>query len=249
MTPRTAEELRRQYGPDVYLVVAGSKGDKCPDPAMSESEAIAWYERDGGKAVYTVACVPSETKGRICHRGWIRDGWKWIGDGDSLAVDLVDARKKPASKWPPAARCSVRATKANIVVTDPCYLLSGDDWGKFVTQFAASRIKPQITSVHGVTMLLADTIYGDWLCELRGTSDNRAKEFGQFTADSGTVCVAVEPTTAMMGKLCKLPPRCWTGIPAFSGKLTLSHERGKCHVRGSGTSNGSAVKFTSRQIG
>jgi hypothetical protein len=139
--------------------------------------------------------------------------------------------------------------RADIVVTDPCYLLAREDWGKFVERFAAGRIEPQIASVHGVTMLLADTIYGDWLCELRGTTDNLDKEFGQFTADSGTVCVAVGPTTAMMDKLSKLPARCWTGIQAFSGKITLSHARGKCHVRGKGTSHGAAVKFSSRQIG
>lgn len=156
---------------------------------------------------------------------------------------------KHTRKWPPAARCTVKVAKADIVVTDPCYLLTGDDWGEFVTRFAAGRIKPQTAEVRGVTMLLADTIYGDWLCELRGMSDNWVKLFGQFTADSGTVCVAVGPTAAMMDKLSKLPARCWTGIPAFSGKITLSHARGKCHVRGKGTSNGAAVKFANRQIG
>lgn len=113
MKTRTAAQLRKQYGQDVYLVVSGSIGDMCPDPSVSEAEAISRYEKAGGKAVCTIVCLPSETLGRICYRGWVANGWMWDPNRpDSLRPVPCIRKAKPSNQGhQPARRPSSRVTR------------------------------------------------------------------------------------------------------------------------------------------
>lgn len=245
MTPRTSKELREKYGPDAYVVVAGSRGDMCPNQGMSEAEAIAWYEKQGGTPVCTIVCVPTPDGGRSCHRGWISERFQWSGGEKSESLAIEPRRRKP----PRFASCSIRSDGKDIVVTDPCYIMSGDDWKALIAKFDDFRIRPHRSSVRGMRVVMADTIYGDWLCELRGSVGACKHFFGEFTADSGMVCVVVDPDDDAMERLKKLPARCWTRVRKFTGTVRVVHRGESCRVYGNGTYLGSKAKFSSRQIG
>ena len=63
----------------------------------------------------------------------------------------------------------------DIVVTDPCYISSDDDW----REYGGPRINKIISH---------DTIYGDWSCGLYDSDTEQ--QIGEFCADAGMVCVA-----------------------------------------------------------
>ena len=245
MEKMTEAQVREKYGADAYLVVCGTLGDKFPDGCKSEEEAVRLYEEAGGKAACIIVCVPSETHGRLCYRGWIDDTkWKWHDDGDSLAIDPIRPKKRRGR-----TTCRADVENACIVVTDPAYLLGKEGWNKLLSTIGFGRALPQRRDLHGLDMLLADTIYGDWLCELRGSVGGSEKTFGKFTADSGMVCVAINPDKTVRERLRKLRKMCWTRITRFTGRVEIVHRRNTCYVHGIGRSNGAEVEFASYQIG
>lgn len=99
----TKEELRAKYGTDYYFVVGGNYGQRTSNGGMSEEEAIREYEsrrtwscsslcgrRMKPKATYIVICVPSDTLGRVCYRGWIDEKrYRWDTDEQSLRVERL----------------------------------------------------------------------------------------------------------------------------------------------------------------
>ena len=95
MEMRTREQLERLHGRDCYLIVAGTQGLWTMNNGMSEADAVERYEHPDpafahkpGKAFATIVCIPSETCGRTCVRGWIRDGYRWdASDPESLRVE------------------------------------------------------------------------------------------------------------------------------------------------------------------
>lgn len=71
----------------------------------------------------------------------------------------------------------------NIIITDPCYFMKDDDWGRdglYGSHLERYGIQHYMTR---------DTIYGDWSCTVFDADDNE-KELGQFCADAGLVTVA-----------------------------------------------------------
>ena len=105
---QTIEQLRKKYGYDYYFVVGGNFGERTSNSGMSEEDAIKEYEsrkvwectnkcnkRQKPKAAYIIICVPSETCGRFCYRGWIDDSrFCWDdSDDDSLRVILKINKK------------------------------------------------------------------------------------------------------------------------------------------------------------
>ena len=104
MEMRTLEQLRTLHGNDCYLVVDGSQGLWTMPAGMSEAEAIERYEHPSpafahtpGRAFATIVCVPGPN-GRSCHRGWIRDGYSWDRDPESLRVERAGQTGKPKKR-------------------------------------------------------------------------------------------------------------------------------------------------------
>ena len=144
--------------------------------------------------------------------------------------------------------CEMQVENADITITDPVYLLDEPGQDSLLTLLRYdAKVRPQIACIDGREILLASTIYGDWLCELWGTMNNFKTSFGKFTADAGLVCVATGDCGSE--RLQRLPGICWARIPSFTGTVRIRHRRNTCTVEGSGTSNGVQIEFTSHQIG
>lgn len=95
--------------------------------------------------------------------------------------------------------------KGDIIITDPCYVIKDDLWGRFLNDVPTppgniSTISWWHEFKEG---LVADTLYGDWGCTLfkvkdidsaiealKNESDYEDSEaVGKFCADAGMVCV------------------------------------------------------------
>lgn len=86
--------------------------------------------------------------------------------------------------------------KTKYIITDPCYLLSHNDWDSLFHNLDLctevgrnelnSRIEFVLEKLTGSKSWVAETGYGDWFNSIIGeVFDNR----DDFCADSGTVCV------------------------------------------------------------
>lgn len=73
---------------------------------------------------------------------------------------------------------TIKLPRGNYVITDPCYLLRGDeDYDGLEGSLSVFRRR--------------DNLYGDWGCTLyKVMPDGTGEEAGRFCADSGQVCVA-----------------------------------------------------------
>jgi hypothetical protein len=170
---------------------------------------------------------------------------------------MVNSKGKKGGDKPPKAhkqdkvwRAEMNVVEKDVVVTDPCYFIKDDLWSEFCSrEFGDAQVRPKMVLQDGVWMLLASTLYGDWMCELHGRHEGRRHLFGTFTADSGLVCVATFSSPELRTAVEKLPKHCWTVIPQFTGTLSISHVARKCTVRGHGRSNGRDVEFNSIQVG
>ena len=247
MKMRTAKQLMALYGRDCYLVVTGSKGDMPTLEGKSEREAVQDYERrKSARAYATIVCIPGP-KGRTCVRGWIDSSrYRWDDDPESLRVVALGPSE---SGKPQALTATMGFTAQDVVITDPCYLVRDELWRELCeTKLNNARITPTKVEIGGVRMILADTIYGDWMCVLEGSRNGEEHTFGRFTADAGMVCAAAFGRTDPDKALERLPKTCWTMLPSFTGSITITHRRGGCTVTGVGRSEGRDVSFASRQV-
>lgn len=134
----------------------------------------------------------------------------------------------------------------DIVITDPCYLISArDDW-LGVCDVLERDSSPQKAPKWCGKMIMASTIFGDWFCELH--DGDPTVELGTFGADSGTVCVAAV-TDGICSRLDWLTPELYTVIRDFTGKAKIVHARGECYVDIRGKSGDREFHAWSRQIG
>lgn len=147
-------------------------------------------------------------------------------------------------------------TNNAVIITDPCYLLNGEDWEK--SDYGEDL------DIFFPNSICRDTIYGDWTCgmykvtysthkDIEDVLDSHLTEIGTFTADAGMVCVVD------VGDVCKYGPRvfnecitqCYTIIPGFKNKnITWSFETDRndeLHVIGRDEKN--FIRYISNQTG
>lgn len=141
---------------------------------------------------------------------------------------------------------------ADLIITDPCYVFRSDDWGEVVKLLQGlgtvnGALAPQILEYGGLKMIIADTIFGDWRCEL---SDELHGKLGTFTADAGCVCALQLPYKDSVSRFKGLRRMQWLRIPRFAGTVRICHQNGRCWVEGKGSyKDGLLPGFKSIQIG
>lgn len=141
---------------------------------------------------------------------------------------------------------------ADLIVTDPCYVFRGDDWGEVIDLFHGmatvnGALAPQLLEHGGLKMIIADTIFGDWCCEVE---DSLRHGLGTFTADSGCVCALQLPYKDAVSRFKGIARMCWLRIPRFAGTVRICHQNGRCWVEGKGSyKDGLLPGFKSIQIG
>lgn len=150
-------------------------------------------------------------------------------------------------------KCNGRDDGMDLVVTDPCYVFRGEEWHEAIRLFEGmgtvnGALAPQEFTHAGISMVIADTIFGDWCCRLMSPEEGNV---GMFTADAGMVCLLRMPHDEAVKRFSNIPKMCWACLPKFDGTAAISHYRGKCKVSGCGLIDGSdgAITFNSVQIG
>lgn len=128
----------------------------------------------------------------------------------------------------------------DLVITDPCYLFHGDEWGEIIRLVQGmgtinGALAPQELEHAGLKMVIAGTIWGDWACEVR---DDLHGKIGVFGADSGCVCVTQLPYAEARKRLKGIPRFCFCRIPRFAGTVRICHQNGRCWVEGKGSYKG-----------
>lgn len=159
---------------------------------------------------------------------------------------MKTTKKKPAKRRPP--KVTLKFANEDIVITDPCYLIeSREDWLE-ICRILDKDSTPQLAPERHGKMILANTLYGDWFCELARHDGESTETVGNFAADSGTVCVAALTAEyeSQLGGRC---PDLFTVIRGFTGKAVITHRRGECVVELTGTSGGREYVWWSRQVG
>lgn len=139
----------------------------------------------------------------------------------------------------------MRFRDADIVITDPCYLIREREAWLRLCKVLERDSSPQKAPEWCGRMILAATLFGDWFCELRGGASG---SIGSFAADSGTVCVA-ELTDEYRKALAGALPDLYTVIEGFTGVAKIAHARGECYVSITGTAKGKELNAWSRQVG
>lgn len=248
MRKMSVAQLCKKFGQDNYPRVFGTLGQLCFDVKVSDSEAIERYARHGGEAHAIVRCVPSKTLGYLCYRGWIDDTkYRWDPtDPESMRYERLPRATRGKRTLPPGV---MDVEDADIIITDPTYILNDENWEKLLCALPEGRVRPKREKLQGMDMVLASTIYGDWLCKLTGNSGGKPHDFGKFTADTGMVCIATPISALSEEKLKKIPDMCYTKIPKFTGRVRIVHRGNVCHVMGEGRSLGTEIWFKSVQIG
>lgn len=145
--------------------------------------------------------------------------------------------------------------KGTIVITDPCYLLSGLSEELNDKYWEESNYGENL-SIFGLTQWISDfTIYGDWSCSTcKGTKEEvavRIKDlgydmvyehytYGKFCADSGMVCVCYLDEITKFNPNFKSwadsHPWCVTIIDDFEGNIEYEVD-GIAHIVGIGNKN------------
>lgn len=89
-----------------------------------------------------------------------------------------------------------KKTKEKILwcITDPCYLLTQEEWRYSLWGEHVQLLKKK----SGHNAWLGDTLYGDWLNHIRGVGEI-VDGHNEFCADSGTWCVCT-PTEEMINR-------------------------------------------------
>lgn len=141
---------------------------------------------------------------------------------------------------------------ADLIVTDPCYVFHGDAWREVIDLFQGmatvnGALAPQELEHAGLKMVIADTIFGDWCCEVK---DSLQGKLGTFTADAGCVCALQLTYKDAVSRFKGINRMCWLRIPRFAGTVRICHQNGKCWVEGKGSyKDGLLPGFRSTQIG
>lgn len=131
--------------------------------------------------------------------------------------------------------------KGDIVITDPCYILEGDDYDKkFINKwFSLNRNETLgnesvFPEVFGVNAIVSNTIYGDWSCTVYAGAKSKGKKLGEFCADAGLVCVMTvedakrfNPTFFNLKEDGGYGEHCYTVIKDFEGEVVISNVGGK----------------------
>ena len=173
------------------------------------------------------------------------------------------AKQKPNDKQKPEIRetkreterrrrgtkiCEMQFDHEDVIITDPCYLIRNRrQWMSFVDHIPFDDV-PSTLSSGKMRMLVADTIFGDWMCSLEGTLCGKEHDFGTFTADAGLVCACAPGHRRLDAVVSRLPCQCYVILRKFTGTVRIVHRRGVCHVDGNGRTVDGEVEFTSRQI-
>lgn len=138
----------------------------------------------------------------------------------------------------------------DIIITDPCYVISDDDWDDFCDNDEIERFLP--------SGIARSTIYGDWSCT---TIDVATKNpLGHFCADSGMVAVFdLAEVLARYPDFRDHIEREWTttlikdfdGDVWFEVKHNTRNDDFSVHVRGKGKNSktGEPIEFTTVQTG
>ena len=163
-------------------------------------------------------------------------------------LDEVNRRRERPPKDRKRHTCElVCAGTKDLVITDPCYVFNPEDWGKVIELFQGmgtvnGALAPQILEYHGLKMVIADTIFGDWCCDIV----NEGETLGSFTADAGCVCCVCLSEQEWRRRLKHIKPFQRTVLKKFKGSVKICHQNGRCWVEGAGDLVG---KFKSKQVG
>lgn len=104
----------------------------------------------------------------------------------------------------------------DIVITDPCYILDEEKFDDMTN----SLYRIEDTTYQSKDMIMRDTIYGDWYCEVYDS--NNGNVIGNFSADSGMVCVmATDNELVVQNELENIPKECRTIIKNFTGTIYI----------------------------
>ena len=118
-----------------------------------------------------------------------------------------------------------------IIITDPCYLLADEHWEHYCNlEFSDNSIglDNYLRQYHNFgEVIAADTGYGDWDNEVF-TVDDSNTVLGEFTADSGMVCVMTASDLSNYGyDLDKFQSDVDRGliavIPNYTGDIALEY--------------------------
>ena len=105
--------------------------------------------------------------------------------------------------------------KGTIIITDPCYIISGDDYVR--TEYGS-----KLDMLGFTTYLVEDTGFGDWM---NAIIDSKGNTLGEFCADSGQVCVVLADELAAYSPRFSNPrallPNCYVVIYDFDGDIEI----------------------------
>lgn len=164
--------------------------------------------------------------------------------GETYACGPNVAKRRNSAKC-----CEMRFDCEDVIITDPGYVISNPrHWLSFIERTPLS-CGPAIRDSGKTRILVADTLWGDWLCSLTGTLSGAKHGFGTFTADAGMVCACAPGSRRLRAITKRLPAMCYTLLEGFTGTVRIIHSKGVCHVEGSGKTEDGEVKFRSRRIG
>ena len=162
---------------------------------------------------------------------------------ETSGAKSASGRRRKATK-----SCEMLFDHEDVIITDPCYLIRNrKQWLAFVDRIPFDDV-PSILNRGKMRMLVADTIFGDWMCSLEGTLCGKKHDFGTFTADAGLVCTCAPGHRRIDAVVNRLPCQCYVVLRKFTGTVRIVHRRGVCHVEGNGRTVDGEVEFTSRQI-
>lgn len=135
----------------------------------------------------------------------------------------------------------------DIVITDPCYVVKDEDWGK-------SNYGCDLKVFNVTNYLTCDTLYGDWSCTVFNLDEDR-KPIGEFCADAGLVSVlslgdVIEKINPNFERWAKDHDWCVTIIKNFTGfvqiKTAFNSFTGEIYAYVSGSGS---INFVGEQTG
>lgn len=127
---------------------------------------------------------------------------------------------------------TMQADNDTLIITDPCYLMSDEDWDEWLELENAytnpNSLLEYLRSKHNFgEVIVADTGYGDWSNEVFESDTNET--IGEFTADAGMVIVCTASDLTNYGydreKFLDLSEKgCLAVIPNYTGTITLHYD-------------------------
>lgn len=145
---------------------------------------------------------------------------------------------------------SVQFNDDNIIITDPCYLLSDDQWDEYLNKEMTGVTLVEYFKSLGFTKVVGgDTGVGDWCNEIK---DSKEVILGQFTADAGMLVAVASKELEKLGGITQtefirlLRNGCIAEIPDFTGTVELNYTNGVAVI--SGVSSCGKFSFTSDEM-